>query len=367
MRRLSASVVSLVTLTVAALWWFVPGGYPYGAASRVTVGFNHWIERDVGVGLLVASGVLGVLLTLGIRSRPKLVGVGAAAQSVFFLLVMSDASVLSSIGYLLVPVVFLAVGALVVVGCVRRRPVAYVTAVLLLTGLVLGLTTTDVISRYLTNLAVGFGVYGGRIAWSWVMAAITVGWAWLAYGSFTHERGTANPRWGKTVTILTACCGVPYALARLSWATPWPLGGYDPRTGHIEFLVSANIDAATRLQGFTIGMGSVLSVVLTLGLISRWGEVFPRWVPRVGGRPVPVVLAVGPGLFATVVLCVSAPGVLAGAVQSGSALDGVLFVLLFPCPVWGPLMGAALLAYSRRRSAPPRESARVPAKIRPSS
>lgn len=351
MRRLSASAVSLATLAVAALWWFVPGSYPYGAASEVTVGFNHWIEREPGVGLLLASGVLGVMLALGARSWPKPLGVGAAAQSLFFLLIMSDASVLSSIGYFLIPIVFLGVGALVAVGCVRRRPVAYAAALLLLAGLVLGLTTTDALSRYLANIAAGFGVYGERIAWSWVMAIITVVWAWLAYGSFARGRGTANPRWGRTVTILAACCGVPYALTRLSWVTPWPLGGYDPRTGQIEFLATATGDMATRLQGFTIGMSSVLSVVLTLGLISRWGEVFPRWVPWAGGRPVPVTLAVGPGLFAAAVLCVAAPGVLAGAVQSGSALDGVLFVVLFPCPVWGPLLGAAVFAYSRRRSA----------------
>ncbi|WP_165959510.1 hypothetical protein [Nonomuraea longispora] len=26
--------------------------------------------------------------------------------------------------------------------------------------------------------------------------------------------------------------------------------------------------------------------MLTLGLIGRWGEVFPRWIPMLRGRPV---------------------------------------------------------------------------------
>jgi hypothetical protein len=116
---------------------------------------------------------------------------------------------------------------------------------------------------------------------------------------------------------------------------------------------------AIRIQGFLIGMSAVLAVVLTLGLISRWGEVVPRWVPWVGGRAVPVMMAVGPGAFATVTLCVSAPGVLARAVQMSSWVDGALFVLLFPCPVWGPLLGAAVYAYWRGRNAAQTRSSRA--------
>ncbi|MFI6803198.1 hypothetical protein [Streptosporangium canum] len=360
MHRLTAWTISVATLAVAALWWFVPGSYPYGAAAKVTVGVNHWIERGPGVGLMVASGVLGVLAALGVRSRPRAAGAVAVAESAFFLLVMSDASVLASIGYALIPAVLLGVAALVAVGCVRRQPVAYVLAVLLPAGLIASLTMTDAVSDYLVNVASGFGVYGGRIAWSWAMAIAAVGWAWLAYGSFAREREVTVPRWGRAVTIAAALCPAPYGLVRLTWVTPWPLGGFDPRTGHITLIAAGGGDAATRMQGFLIGMSAVLTVALTLGLISRWGEVVPRWVPRLGGRPVPVMLAVGPGAFGAVALCVSAPGVLAGAVQMGSWVDGVLFVLLFPCPVWGPLLGAAVFAYwARRRTAEKSRSAEV--------
>lgn len=365
MRRLLSSTISLATLAVAALWWFVPDSYPYGAADKVTVGVNHWIERDLGVSLMVASGVLGVLLALGVRSWPRCVGVGAVVESAFFLLIMSDASVLSSIGYALIPVVLLGVVALVAVGCVRRHPVAYAMALLLLAGLALALTTADVVYRYLANVASGLGAYGGRIAWSWAMAIAAVTWAWLAYGSFASDREVTNPRWGKTVTILAAFGGVPYALTRLSWVTPWPLGGFDPRTGHVELFAAVSGDTAIRIQGFLIGMSAVLAAVLTLGLIGRWGEVVPRWVPWVGGRAVPVMMAVGPGAFATVTLCVSAPGVLARAVQMSSWVDGALFVLLFPCPVWGPLLGAAVFAYWRRRNAAQTRSSRhQPGRVR---
>ncbi|MFB4286176.1 hypothetical protein ACBI99_00955 [Nonomuraea sp. ATR24] len=360
MRRLTASAISAATLAVAALWWFVPGSYPYGAAAKVTVGVNHWIERGPGVGLMAAAGVLGVLVALGVRSWPRAAGAVAGVLSAFFLLVMSDASVLSSIGYALIPAALLGIAGLVAVGCVRRRPVAYVLAVLLPAGLVASLTMTDAVARYLVNVASGFGEFGGRIAWSWAMAIAAVGWAWLAYGSFARERKVAVPGWGRAVTIAAALCPVPYGVTRLTWATPWPLGGFDPRTGHITLIAVEAGDAATRLQGFLIGLSAVLALVLTLGLISRWGETVPRWVPRLGGRPVPVMLAVGPGVFGAVALSVSAPGVLAGAVQMGSWPDGVLFVVMFPCPIWGPLLGAAVFAYwARRRTAEKPRSAAV--------
>ncbi|MBB5081179.1 hypothetical protein [Nonomuraea endophytica] len=124
--------------------------------------------------------------------------------------------------------------------------------------------------------------------------------------------------------------------------------GFDPVSDRVVVLISG-MDAATRLQGFLIGLGSVAAVVLTFGLISRWGEVFPRWLPVVGGRAVPVMMAVVPGVAGAAVLCVSAPGVLAGAVQHSAWPDGLLFVVLFPCPVWGPLPAAAVYAYWARR------------------
>jgi hypothetical protein len=52
----------------------------------------------------------------------------------------------------------------------------------------------------------------------------------------------------------------------------------------------------------------VLSIVSELlafsavGLVSTWGEVFPRWIPVLGGRRVPTLAAVVPAALGTVVL-----------------------------------------------------------------
>lgn len=49
--------------------------------------------------------------------------------------------------------------------------------------------------------------------------------------------------------------------------------------------------------GYVLGL-SVLSEAITLlalGLVRPWGEVLPRWVPLLGGRPLPRLAVVVPG------------------------------------------------------------------------
>lgn len=359
MQRLPALTVSLAALAIGVLWFAVPASYPFGAADAVTVSVTHLIGRDLAAGLMLASGALG--LALAFTARPALAGGGAAAQAALYLLVMSDASLMASIGYALIPVVVGGALILTAVGVARRHPVGYAAAAALAAltiALATGLLDGGVVGRYLQSVAKGFGEFGIRIAWSWAMAAIGGVWAWLAYTSLVRGRpATGDPRWARTVTILAALGAVPYALVRLSWLTPWPLGGLDPVTGRIELVMqsTAAVDApSARLQGVMIGLSAILALVLTLGLISRWGERFPRWVPLVGDRDVPVKLAVVPGMIGAGVLCIAAPGLVVRAVESGYPIDAFLTLLIFPAPLWGPLLAAAVYAYWQRRAASPR-------------
>jgi hypothetical protein len=41
---------------------------------------------------------------------------------------------------------------------------------------------------------------------------------------------------------------------------------------------------------------------LTLGLVQRWGEVFPRWVPFLSGKRVPPAMAIVPASLVTVMV-----------------------------------------------------------------
>ncbi|WP_219413287.1 hypothetical protein [Pseudonocardia nigra] len=104
-----------------------------------------------------------------------------------------------------------------------------------------------------------------------------------------------------------------------------------------------------RLHGFLLGMAALAGAVLTIGLISRWGEVWPRWMPVVRGRAVPIAAAVVPGTLVAALFTVAAIPFALSMVEQGAYW--ALFT--FPFPVWGPALGAAVLAYYlRRRGAP---------------
>jgi hypothetical protein len=74
----------------------------------------------------------------------------------------------------------------------------------------------------------------------------------------------------------------------------------------------------------------------------------PRWVPRIGGRAVPVALAAVPAAIVAALFT-------AGGLQSLTlALTGAVpvgTVLILPFWAWGPLLGLATWGYVRHRAA----------------
>ncbi|MFI0356547.1 hypothetical protein [Actinomadura sp. 9N407] len=96
-----------------------------------------------------------------------------------------------------------------------------------------------------------------------------------------------------------------------------------------------------------------IAAVLTLGLVYRWGEVVPRWVPRAGGRTIPVKAVVIPAWIAVGVHAVLWTQLLfwwaiphPDMTEVGSLLVGFTYL---PLVAWAPLMAAATVAYRRRR------------------
>ncbi|WP_199701535.1 hypothetical protein [Jiangella rhizosphaerae] len=106
--------------------------------------------------------------------------------------------------------------------------------------------------------------------------------------------------------------------------------------------------------------------LLCVGLITRWGEVWPRWVPVLRGRRIPVAVALVPALLGATILTAlwgwAGVSFLLGRTVQGErlpddsplqldSLDGaVVFVCYAPLMLWGPLLFAVALAYWRRRS-----------------
>ncbi len=93
---------------------------------------------------------------------------------------------------------------------------------------------------------------------------------------------------------------------------------------------------------------------LTLGLVRRWGEVAPRWMPFIGGRRIPPIAAIIPAATGAFALTLMWVGVFLNAedIFLVYGLDGAARLVLIACYapllLWGPLLGAVTVSYAKR-------------------
>ena len=103
-----------------------------------------------------------------------------------------------------------------------------------------------------------------------------------------------------------------------------------------------------------------MGALLTLGLVQRWGEVFPGWLPVVGDKQVPPALAIVPATL--VAILVTTPGLMFVRLTLLGEI-GELFTFvgdedwaaLAPellWPLWGVALALATQAYYYRRRGP---------------
>ena len=131
-----------------------------------------------------------------------------------------------------------------------------------------------------------------------------------------------------------------------------------------EYLRSGQ-ESGIWIAGLFLATFGLVGAVLMLGLVQRWGEVFPRWMIGLAGRRVPIALAVVPASLASVLLIVGGIGIWSGLAQMVANLvavggedigiiGGIIFqvgpTLLFP--VWGAALAVATLGYYYRRRGP---------------
>ncbi|WP_157034651.1 hypothetical protein [Actinocatenispora sera] len=72
--------------------------------------------------------------------------------------------------------------------------------------------------------------------------------------------------------------------------------------------------------GLGLAVSASLGALLTWGLIRPWGEVFPRWMPGLRGRRVPVLLAVLPGLLVAGLVATTSKSVVLSLATNPDAL-----------------------------------------------
>jgi hypothetical protein len=137
---------------------------------------------------------------------------------------------------------------------------------------------------------------------------------------------------------------IPYDVTRIAWFLGWPLGLSDAMYRSLQ-------DPPILLTvGMVLGLLSTLGAALTHGLVTPWGERFPRWLPRIGGRRVPVMLAVVPAGAVAISLPPASimfahPGLNGGfdLVNWGVWLPSLFWLL------WGVGLGGAAWTYYLRR------------------
>ena len=133
----------------------------------------------------------------------------------------------------------------------------------------------------------------------------------------------------------------------------------------VGFGLSGEVRESAAGIGYVLGLEvlTVLVAVLGFGLIRRWGEVVPGWVPRLGGRTIPplvpiIVSGIGSAVLLGLIGSVLAKFVLAwtGTVPGWTPDVGMtagerafLLTCYVPFFLWPVAIAVALIGYARRR------------------
>ncbi|MGK5672564.1 hypothetical protein ACSNOB_06935 [Micromonospora sp. URMC 106] len=315
---------------VLALLCTVTGaGYPFGANDPGgEINLLRLVPTTVGpplfAALLLGAAVAALAMT-GSTRRPgralrTLLSAYAWTVAVLLAVVVPDVGVLTILGY----------------------------APILIIGAPFGWPPVDYAEVFTWALFARFAAVVGGV----LLAGAVLTWrrrtagACPACGRDGTDHGWTSPasaaRWGRWVAWVAATIPALYAVTRLAWAVGIPLG--IEQSFLDEMRDSGMVWAGAGLGGFAL-----VGAILTLGLVQRWGERFPRWMVGLAGRPVPVRLAVVPATLVAVAVTAATLGLLATPDfwDFGEASLATAPMLLWP--FWGVALGAATYAYHLRR------------------
>ncbi len=318
--------------TLALFWTFTGRGFPFGSGDpRGADGPLRWLDAATGAPVFAAVllAVAVALLVMNGWDAPR--GPARTALLTFvwlvaavLLLVLPDIRLLTVTGYLPMLIIGFPFG---------WPPVDY----------------AEVFTWSLANqaIAVAGGLLLARAALAWQLrtagACERCGRGDRA-GSWTAPAAAA--RWGRRWTYVAAVIPVLYAVVRLAWAAGIPLG-ISP-----EFLDEMQRTGLV-WAGAGLGAFAVAGSILTLGLVQRWGEVFPRWMLGLAGRRVPIRLATVPATLVSIFVMSASVAVFSQPdFLSSSTIDGLASSPMLTWPLWSVALGAATLGYHLRRRPP---------------
>jgi hypothetical protein len=162
--------------------------------------------------------------------------------------------------------------------------------------------------------------------------------------------GRPTPRWAVRTAHLIALLTLPSGLWRIAIALGFSVG-------MLENGLPVQMPGWERAYVVGLSVVSEAVALLSLGLVRPWGEVVPGWIPLIGGRRVPPLVAVVPATAGAVALILiwtfATVNVLDPARNtlefSSGWWKGLLVACYLPLLLWGPLLLALTWSYSRRR------------------
>lgn len=307
-------------------------GFPYASEPRSDVAgplagrFGPGVAWIVVMMAGIPAAALGAAMLRGLRSqalRPLFITAGSLLGGVLLLL-MTDMNLLVLLGYIPYGIAKLLAGA----EFGRRYLEAW--------------TQWPVVHQLLCLI-------GGFL---WLAATVSYARRSGDAGPYSRRRGWQSPdnaaRWGRIAVYVSMVVPVLYALTRYAWALGIPLGMSE------EYLHSGQ-ESGMWTSGLFLATFGLVGAALTLGLVQRWGEVFPRWMIGLAGRRVPIALVVVAAWSVSVLLMVSGLAMWSGWAQMAVAAEATgqdVWIVVGPValfPVWAVSLAVAALGYYYRR------------------
>ena len=159
------------------------------------------------------------------------------------------------------------------------------------------------------------------------------------------------PNWAARMAHAVPLLVLPSSVWRFPVAFGFDMGMVDPEAGPWVWWAFP----------YTLGLIAVTELLayLTVGLVSRWGEVTPHWMPLIGGRRVRRLAAVIPATIGGVLLTAlwAVEPILGAFGLFGLTTiefrngwwEAIGIVAYTPLALWGPVLLAVTASYARRR------------------
>ena len=327
------------SLVYAALgvYWAVSGrGFPKDIklVSDDSMSVVEQLGPVVAWIVVIAAGfpaaIMGTVMLRGVRVlRPFFIVAGVLLAGIL-LLFMTDLSMLAMLGYIPFIIFRLLTGAEI--------------------GFYLKAFAQWTVMHQVLCLIGGFLWLGATVSY-----ARRSGDACLYCGRRDGPEGWTSPdkaaRWGRIAVNVAMLVPVLYALTRYTWALGIPLGMSEEywRWGQ---------ERGEWISGLFLANFGLVGAALMLGLVQRWGEVFPRWMIGLARRRVPIALAVIPASIMSVLFIVAGITLWSGykqMVDVAAATGQDFWIVAGPVamfPIWGVALAVATLGYYYRQRGP---------------